>query len=167
VSLQSPERQPSPSTPIVHQFFDPFELPDPATSLGQSLTHRLQTELLIWLTTVDEKGVPQPLPVTFLWDSNQSNFLTYSRTDRGRLAHVEHNPNVSLHFDEGHGDIIIITGEAQLSPNDPPSDQIPAWVEKYREMLARLGVTPQQSAASATTPLRIRPLTLRYSRNPK
>jgi PPOX class probable F420-dependent enzyme len=166
MSTQSPDAETPAKAIAVHHYYDPFELPDPATPSGESVARRLREERFIWLTTVDENDVPQPLPVTFLWDESQSTLLTYSRTDRGRLEHIQRNPKVALHFDVSGGDIIIITGEAHVSADDLASDQIPAWVEKYRDLLGRLGMTPKQSAESASVPLRIRPLTLRYTPNP-
>lgn len=163
---------PDPTTPprlIVHHLFVPFQLPDPTTQAGKSVACRLHDEPFIWLTTIDEDGVPQPLAVSFLWDQAQATFLTYSlpESERGRLAHIRQNPNVALHFEGSGGDYIIITGEAFISSDDPPADQVPAWVEKYQEVyLQLLGMTLQQ-AAGATIPVRIRPLTLRYVANPR
>lgn len=155
-------------SPIVHQFYKPFQLPDPATPAGESIARQLHNELLIWLTTVDEQGTPQPLPVAFVWDEAQSTFLIYSAPEgeRDRLAHIQRNPGVALHFDGGEKDIIIITGEAFVSQDDPPSDQLPAWVNKYQDFFTLLGMTLQQAAAAAPVALRIRPLTLRYASNP-
>src|SRR6266581_1156609 len=45
-----------------------FQLPDPSTPFGERVARRLRDERLIWLTTVDAKGIPQPTPVWFLWD---------------------------------------------------------------------------------------------------
>jgi PPOX class probable F420-dependent enzyme len=164
---QSSAGQPSsPTTGVARHLTIPFEALDLATPMGQVVARRLQDEQLIWLTTVDANRIPQPLPVTFLWDATRATFLTYSRTDRSRLADLERNANVALHFDVSRGDIIVITGTAAVSDQDPPSDQIPEWVAKYRELLSRLGMTAKQSAASASIPLRIRPLTLRYAPNP-
>lgn len=165
---------PDPATPpprrIVHQLFVPFQLPDPATPAGKSVARRLHEEPFVWLTTVDEAAVPQPLPVSFLWDEAQATFLTYSlpESERGRLAHIRQHPSVALHFEGNGGDYIVITGEAAVSADDPPADQVPAWVEKYQEVYPQLlGMTLKQAAAGATIPLRIRPLTLRYVPNPR
>jgi PPOX class probable F420-dependent enzyme len=128
----------------------------------------LQDDLFVWLTTVDEAGVPQPLVVTFLWDAEHATFLTYSlpQQERGRLAHIRDHPSVALHYEGNGGDYIIITGTAMVSPEDPPADQVAAWVAKYEEVYPRLlGITVQQ-AARRTIPVRIRPLTLRYIANP-
>ena len=147
---------PAPPSPgrIVHQFYVPFQLPDPATPTGKSVARRLREEPFVWLTTVDGEGVPQPLPVSFLWDETHATFLTYSlpESERGRLAHIQQNPRVALHFEgDGERDYIVITGEAAVSPDDPPADQVPAWVEKYQEVYPRLlGIPLKQAGASAT-----------------
>jgi len=145
--------------------YAPFQLPDPATPAGERVARQLHDELFIWFTTVDENGMPQSLPVTFLWDDAQSTFLIYNRPEAARDRHIQHSPGVALHFDLSGGDIIIITGEAHFS-DDPPSDQLPAWVQKYRDLYPRLGQTPKQYADAAPVPLRIRPLTLRHAPNP-
>jgi PPOX class probable F420-dependent enzyme len=155
-------------SPIVHQFYEPFQLPDKASPAGESIARQLHDEPLIWLTTVDEQGTPQPLPVAFVWDEVQSTLLIYSAPEgeRDRLAHIRQNPRVALHFDGSGKDIIVITGEAFVSPDDPPSDQLPAWVGKYQDFFTRLGMTLRQAAAGAPVALRIRPLTLRYVPTP-
>ena len=171
MSAQLPD--PAAPTPrrIVHQLYVPFQLPDPASPAGKSVARRLHDEPFVWLTTVDEEGVPQPLAVTFLWDEAHSTFLTYSlpESERGRLAHLRKNPKVALHFEGSGGDYIILTGEAWVSADDPPADQIPAWVEKYQDLYPQLlGMTLSQAARTgASIPLRIRPLTLRYVANPR
>jgi PPOX class probable F420-dependent enzyme len=142
----------------------PFQPPDPSTPAGQSILHRLRDELFIWLITVDASGTPHTLPVGFLWDEAEATFLIYSGSeeDRDRLAHIRQNPKVGLHFnfDLSGRDSYILTGEASVSANDPPSDQIPAWGEKYQALFSKMGMTLQQAAALAPVALRIRPLTM-------
>lgn len=138
-----------------------FQLPDPATPFGERVARRLQEERLIWLTTVDARGTPQPTPIWFLWD--QQTFLMYSLPDAKRLAHMQHNPRVALHFDGNGrgGDIIVFTGEAHIHSEDPPADQLPVYIEKYREFIARSFDTPQNFASKYNVPVRIRPLAIR------
>jgi len=144
----------------------PFRLPDPTTPSGESVARRLHDEHLIWLTTVDAKGVPQPTPVWFLWDDLQSTLLIYSRANARRLIHIQQNPVVTLHLESSGGrDIVIITGEARISADDPPADQLPAWVEKYHDFFLRFQTTPKQLADALPVPLRIHPMKLRHSRN--
>ena len=142
----------------------PFQSPDPSTPAGQSVIRRLHDDLFIWLITVDATGTPHTLPVGFLWDEAQATFLTYSapEADRDRLAHIRQNPKVGLHFnfDLSGRDSFILTGEASISTGDLPSDQIPAWREKYQALFSQMGMTLQQAAALAPVALRIRPLTM-------
>src|SRR5260370_772052 len=93
-----------------------FQLPDPSTPFGERVLRRLRDERLVWLTTVDAKGMPQPTPVWFLWDEATSTILIYSRADAKRLAHLQQDPRVALNFDGNGrgGDIIVITGQAQV-----------------------------------------------------
>ena len=142
----------------------PFQLPDPSHPSGQSFICRLHEELFIWLITVDANGMPHTLPVGFLWDEAQSTFLIYSasETDRDRLTHIRQNSKVGLHFnfDLDGREPFILTAEAEVSPDDPPSDQIPAWRDKYQALFSQMGMTLQQAAALAPVALRIRPLTM-------
>jgi PPOX class probable F420-dependent enzyme len=140
-----------------------FQLPDPATPFGERVARRLRDERLIWLTTVDTKGTPQPTPVWFLWDEATSTILIYSRADAKRLTHIQQNPRVSLNFDGNGsgGDIIVITGQAQVSTDDPPADQLPSYVEKYRTFIARSYSTPEQFASVYSVALRVHPSAIR------
>ena len=141
----------------------PFQLPDPSTPFGERVARRLRDERLIWLTTVDAKGTPQPTPVWFLWDEATSTFLIYSLTNAKRQAHLQQNPRVALNFDGNGkgGDIFVFTGEAQVSSDDPLADQLPAYVEKYRDFITRSFGTPANFASKYSVALRIRPMALR------
>jgi PPOX class probable F420-dependent enzyme len=140
-----------------------LQLPDPATPFGERVARRLHDELVIWLTTVDAKGTPQPTPVWFLWDEATSTFLIYSRAEAKRLTHMQQNPRVALNFDGNGlgGDIIVITGQAQVSPGDPPAYQVPDYVEKYRERIARNFTTAENFASMYPVALRIHPTAIR------
>ncbi len=140
-----------------------FQLPDPSTPFGERVLRRLRDEHLIWLTTVDAKGMPQPTPVWFLWDEATSTILIYSRADAKRLAHLQQDPRVALNFDGNGrgGDIIVITGQAQVSSDDPPADRLPTYVEKYHDFIARSYTTPEKFASIYSVSLRIRPSGIR------
>jgi PPOX class probable F420-dependent enzyme len=163
---------PDPATPslesVVHHRYVPFQLPDPSTPTGQIIVRRLHDELFIWLTTVDEEGTPHSLPVAFLWDEAQATLLIYSALEgeRERLANIRQNPRVGLHFDMNSEGLLVITGEAFVSENDPLLDQVPAWVEKYHDFFSQLGMSMQRAAELAPVAVRVRPLFLRYTPHP-
>ena len=132
-------------------------MPDPLTSFGERVERRLREEPIIWLTTTGADGTPQPNPVWFLWD--QGTILIYSLPDAARLPHIRRNPRVSLNLNSNAqgGDILVLTGDARISADDPPADQVPAYVEKYREAIARSFGTPANFAAKYSVPIRITP----------
>jgi PPOX class probable F420-dependent enzyme len=132
-------------------------LPDPTTPRGERFAHRLAEERIGWLTTVGGDGTPQPNPVWFLWD--QGTLLIYSLPDAARLPHIRHNLRVSLNLNSNAqgGDILVLTGDARLSADDPPADQVPAYVAKYGEAIARSFGTPANFAAQYSVPIRITP----------
>jgi PPOX class probable F420-dependent enzyme len=149
---------------VPHHREVPFQLPDASSPAGQRWASLLHDTPLIWFTTVDEAGVPHSLPLAFLWDEADSTFLMYSmpEADRDHMRHLRHNPKVGLHFDsDRHStDPIVLTGAGSLSTDDPPSDQVPAWVEKYQPLFSHMGMTMQQAAVIAPVALRVRPLTM-------
>jgi hypothetical protein len=92
---------------------------------------RLRDEKIAWLTTVRRDGQPQSSPVWFLRD-----------------------------IDEG-GDVVSIDGEAAIDERYPQASAIPAYVEKYRAMIADLRMDPASFAKAYSVPIRIRPIRVR------
>ena len=140
----------------------PFQLPDRNTPFGQRVAQRLHEEPVIWLTTIDSKGTPQPAPVWFWWDDKQQNILIYSMANAKREAHLRANPRVALNFDgdKQGGDIIVLTGKVEFS-NDPPAHQNQPYVEKYSGFIKRIFGTPEGFAERYPVTLRIQPLSIR------
>ena len=128
---------------------------DTSSEFGQRAARRLADEKLAWLTTVSPAGTPQPVPVWFLWDGEDS-FLVYSRPDTPKLRNIEQNRRVSLHLDGNGqgGDIVVVTGEASVS-RDPPANELPAYVEKYTWGFERNRWSPEQFAGMYSVPIRI------------
>jgi PPOX class probable F420-dependent enzyme len=138
----------------------PFPL-DPATPFGARVAQRLQAELVIWMTTVDPNGTPQPSPVWFYWDGD--SFLIYSRANTARERNIARNPRVSLHFDsDGQGgNIVVFTGEASIDRAAPPVTATPGYLEKYRAHISRIGSTPERFSLGYPLPIRVRPTRVR------
>jgi PPOX class probable F420-dependent enzyme len=128
---------------------------DTATEFGQRAARRLREDKLAWLTTVDAAGMPQPVPVWFLWDGDDS-VLVYSQEAKPKLRNIERNPRVSLNLDGNGqgGDIVVLLGEARVS-DDPPSNELPEYVEKYRPLMDRNNWSPEEFARLYPVPLRI------------
>jgi PPOX class probable F420-dependent enzyme len=134
---------------------------DTTTEFGQRVARRLQEEEVVWLTTVDPNGRPQPSPVWFLWEDG--SFLIYSQPNRPKLRNIGLNPRVALNFNSNAvgDDIVVFSGEAQIVPDAPLANGVAPYVAKYRDAIARLGTDPASFAADYSVAIRVTPTGLR------
>jgi PPOX class probable F420-dependent enzyme len=132
-------------------------IPDASTAFGARVRDRLAHEIVIWLTTVGADGTPQPNPVWFLWEGDD-NILIYNMADAHRLAHLARRPRVSLNFDGNGqgGDIIVLTGDAEILADHPLASDHPAYAAKYSEQVARMFGDTTRFARAYPTAVRVR-----------
>jgi PPOX class probable F420-dependent enzyme len=131
------------------------QLPDPETPFGKSVRERLASEPLIWLTTIGKDGTPQPNPVWFLHDGDDIVF--YSIASANRLTHILQRPRVSLNFnsDDHGGSVVVITGHARLTPDEPAPDANQAYLAKYRDPMVGVSGSVEKFAATYNVAMRI------------
>jgi PPOX class probable F420-dependent enzyme len=122
---------------------------------------RLQSESVAWITTVTGDGQPQSSPVWFLWADDE--FLIYAQPRSWKVRNVLANPLVSLHLNSGPsgGQVVTFEGTAQVNESHRLAHEESAYLEKYRDGIAGIGVTPEQlgtqfSSAILVTPTRVR-----------
>ena len=134
---------------------------DTSTDFGARVTRHLEEDRVVWLTTVNPDGTPQPSPVWFLWDGE--TVLIYSQPSAPKLRNIAQHPRVSLNFNctPSGGDVVILTGEGRLDPEAPPASAMPAYVEKYAQGIRDIRMTPETFAQSYSVALRITPTALR------
>ncbi|MGE5221207.1 MAG: TIGR03667 family PPOX class F420-dependent oxidoreductase [Omnitrophica WOR_2 bacterium] len=130
---------------------------DENTEFGARVIRRLAEEQVIWLTTMKPDGTPQPTPVWYLWDGE--SFLIYSQPNTYKLRNIAGNPRVSINFNctESGGDVVVFYGEAYIDKNTPPVHHNPAYVNKYREGIAGIDMTPESMGGSYQVPIRVKP----------
>jgi PPOX class probable F420-dependent enzyme len=131
-------------------------LPDPRTPFGERVRRRLREEQVIWITTVGRDGTPQPNPVGFLLQDDNS-ILIYNAVEANRINHVIDRPRVALHFDGDGvgGDIVVFTGTACRADDIPPPHENRAWLAKYGDGMARLSGSVEKFSERFSVPLRI------------
>ncbi len=132
-------------------------------NISAQLEKRLSDEKTIWLTTVRADGTPQSVPVWYLWDG--STLLIFSQPTAQKLRNIAQNPTVSIIF--AHTDVFgeegfaVITGEAVVDQVAPPSNQISAYLDKYRAGIAAINFTPESLAAEFSVAIRVTPTRVR------
>jgi PPOX class probable F420-dependent enzyme len=112
--------------------------------------------MIVWLTTVTPSGAPLPRPVGFLWDGRE-NVTVYSRPG-ARIRNIGRNPKVTLNFrgDAAGGDIVVLSGAAEVDESGPSAAKNEAWAAKYATEWERVGMTAESFAQRFSVPVRIR-----------
>jgi PPOX class probable F420-dependent enzyme len=118
---------------------------------------RLQSEPIIWLTTVTPAGQPQSTPVWFLWQDGE--FLIYGAKNGPKNESLEADPHVSLHLEgNGRGGAnVVFEGDARIDPDGPRADAVPEYIDKYRGFIDGYGWTPQGFSGDYPHVIRVTP----------
>ena len=135
---------------------------DLTSNFGKVVQQHLKDQYVIWLTTVDSNLTPQPRPVWFIYQDEA--FLIFSQAKAHKVAHIKKNPKVALHFntdETGDKHVIVFTGEAFIDLNSPPAHNVPAYVEKYKDGIASLEMTPEEFSSEYSIAIEIRPSEVR------
>lgn len=111
---------------------------DGSTPLGARVLKRLVEDRVIWMTTVD-RGVPQPAPVWFLYqrDETTERIIVYSKTNARRIANLKTDSHVAFNFNStpGGGDVQVIRGQARVALELPPVPESKEYMDRYRDWI--------------------------------
>jgi PPOX class probable F420-dependent enzyme len=124
---------------------------------------RIAEDRVIWLTTVTDRGIPAPNPVWFVPDGD--DLIVFTAPESRKVHNIERRPTVTLHFnsDPAGGNVVIITGVAELAHNQLPSE-FPGFLDKYEsDIIGPLGLTVDEIDQTYHTRLRIRPTRVRLT----
>ena len=127
------------------------------------IQERLDGELVAWMTTVNAAGQPQTSPVWFLIQDQV--IVVYSLSKTPRTRNIATNPKVCLNLNStpSGGEVVIIEGVAEIIEAGPRAVDDERYVEKYRESMADIGMTPESFAAGYPVRIHIQPTRLRAS----
>jgi PPOX class probable F420-dependent enzyme len=75
-----------------------------------------------------------------------------------RIGNIGRNPQVTLNFrgDPNGGDIVILSGTAQVDESRPSAGEDAAWVAKYAREWERAGMTADSFSERFCVPVRVR-----------
>ena len=127
-----------------------------AFELTGQIEKHLVNDKIVWLTTVTPAGRPAPRPVWFVWDG--AAFVIYSQPGGAKIRHIAANDQVSLHFNStlGGGDVVVISGRAEIVHGAPPPSEVPGMLDKYLDTIEAMGYT-QEWYDGYSTAIRVTP----------
>lgn len=118
----------------------------------------LETEPVIWLSSVRDDGTPHIVPVWFWWDG--STVLVASKPDAVKVRNVRSNPSVMVGIGDADEDfdIGLFEGRAVVVENATAAMLGARFFEKYRDRMAGIGLTLEAFVATYSTVIRILPV---------
>lgn len=86
-------------------------------------------------------------------------FLVYSQPNRQKLRNIQRDPRVGLNLNSNAqgGAVVRVEGMAKIVEVAPPATEVPEYVEKYRDAIARIGFDPEGFARAFSVALRVTP----------
>ena len=129
--------------------------------LGRKALRRLKREQVLWLTSVDDRGRPQPRPVWFHW--NGEEVLIFSQPKAAKVRQIAARPDVALHFnsDAAGNEVVVFQGEAHAFPESLGPERVKAYLRKYRTGIVDLEMTLASFQAEYSVPILVRLTALR------
>jgi PPOX class probable F420-dependent enzyme len=125
------------------------------TPFGKHTAIRLVEEEIIWLTTTDKQGSPQPRPVWFLW--NGETILIFSQPNAYKVSHIENRSRVALNFntDDSGEKVTVFLGDAQIDRTPIPEGEMSDYLKKYHQGLIQINMTEDEFKDSYSLAIRI------------
>ncbi|MEA2548637.1 MAG: hypothetical protein QOE42_1235 [Chloroflexota bacterium] len=117
----------------------------------------LETERVVWLSTVNADGTPHLVPIWFSWD--REALLIASKPNAKKVANLRTNPSVMLALGEPDHDFDVgmVEGIAELLDAPAATDLPAGHLAKYRRQMAAIGLSADDFLATYSQVIRIRP----------
>ena len=129
---------------------------DTSTDIAAARVERfLAEEPVVWLSTVRPDGLPHLVPVWFAWDGEVITIM--SKPGAQKVRNLRERPSAMLALGDAEADFDVGLLEATAECIDGPAELPPAFLAKYAERIADLGLTPQQFAATYSQQVRLVP----------
>ena len=129
---------------------------DSTTLAAHRVRMFLEREPVIWLSTSRPDGAPHLVPTWFAWDGQ--TIVIRSKPEARKVRNLRHDPRAMLALGDAEDDFDVGLLEARADIDDGRGDELPdAFVEKYGERIARLGLTLAEFAATYSATIRLTP----------
>jgi PPOX class probable F420-dependent enzyme len=129
---------------------------DTSTEFGARASARLADEPVLWLTTVDRRGTPQPTPVWFL--RTEAEVLIASQPNTAKLRNIAERPRVALNLNATRygGDVVVLIGDAAQDAAGMTEAELARYNTKYAADIRSLGMTSESFHEDYSEVIRVR-----------
>jgi PPOX class probable F420-dependent enzyme len=117
----------------------------------------LETEPVIWLSTTSADGAPYLVPTWFVWDGEA--IVIRSKPHARKVRNLSHDPRTMLALGDAEDDFDVGLLQATARVETPAvADPLPAaFIAKYRQRIAGLGLTTEEFARTYSATIRLTP----------
>lgn len=131
---------------------------DPENRSDAHVIERLDSDVIMWLSSVRPDGRAHLVPVWFLWEDG--TILIFSQPNNQKIRNIAKNPGVMLSLetiDQGD-DVVLIEGRAELLEGEgAPTATMPAYARKYEPLFRRMKWSAEEMATTFTQAIRVTP----------
>lgn len=117
----------------------------------------LETEPVVWVSSVSHDGAPHLVPTWFVWDG--AALVIVSKPGAVKVRNLRADPRAMLALGDADDDfdVGLLEATARLSDEPTPLDLPPGFLAKYEARIAGLGLTPAQFARTYSQVIRLVP----------
>ncbi len=130
-----------------------------STSLAAVRVQRfLETEPVIWLSSVSRNGAPHLVPTWFVWDGEAIVIVSKPGAVKVRNLRADPRAMIAVGDAEADFDVGLLEARADLRPDPTPSGLPAGFAAKYAAKIDALGLTPAQFAGTYSQVIRLTPV---------
>jgi PPOX class probable F420-dependent enzyme len=128
---------------------------DSTTLAAHRVRSFLEREPVVWLSTSRPDGAPHLVPTWFAWDGE--TIVIRSKPEARKIRNLRHDPRAMLALGDAEDDFDVGLLEAHAAVDDDEAALPAAFIAKYRERIAALGLTPAEFASTYSATIRLTP----------
>jgi PPOX class probable F420-dependent enzyme len=130
---------------------------DSSTIAALRVQRFLETEPVIWLSSIRPDGAPHLVPTWFVWDGE--TIVIRSKPHARKVRNLRHDARAMLALGDADDDFDVGLLEATARVDDDAEDRdLPAaFLAKYGRRIAALGLTPDAFAETYSATIRLTP----------
>ena len=129
---------------------------DTTTDLAAARVDRfLQEEPVVWLSTVRPDGAPHLVPTWFAWDGETIEIRSKPGAQKVRNLRADGRAMLAIGDAEADFDVSLLEAGADLEDGGLPLSA--TFEAKYAARIERLGLSPEQFAATYSLTIRLTP----------